>query len=196
MRYFLVIALCILVANASGLAQNGSSVSGVEKTARTSVVKTEAAPYRNAIYSAGIFCGMGGSLSANKAAMGGNCGLGFSLIPQLTWEEAGVMGLSRQRAVYSSYLTSDLTLPLIFDTAHSGYQTHKVIPYAFAGYTRLFELGHAMDYGGGADIGLRQKNEDDYKKSLRVEVRDYWIYSNPSQHNPTIRVGMVVWIPD
>jgi hypothetical protein len=49
-------------------------------------------------------------------------------------------------------------------------------------YSRLFETGHALDYGLALAL-------PPFSKSLRVELRDYWTFANPTQHNVVLRVG-------
>jgi len=62
---------------------------------------------------------------------------------------------------------------------------------AIIGYSRLFETGHSLDYGLALALPRHGKHEDD-GKSLRIELRDYWTFATPTQHNVMIRVGWMV----
>ena len=57
------------------------------------------------------------------------------------------------------------------------------------GYTRMFETGHALDYGLGYVVPL------DDKHGLQIEAKDYWTFANPNQHNVVLRVGWVSGYP-
>ena len=48
----------------------------------------------------------------------------------------------------------------------------KYLPMAIVGYRRLFETGHAFDYGLALALPRFSKHKDD-SKSLRIELRDY-----------------------
>jgi hypothetical protein len=54
----------------------------------------------------------------------------------------------------------------------------------------MFETGHALDYG------LAYAHTIDETHSIQFEVRDYWAFSNPNQHNVVFRVVWLVGIPD
>ncbi len=66
----------------------------------------------------------------------------------------------------------------------------KLLPFATAGYTRLFGTGNAVNYGGGIDYRLSQNY------AIRAEVRDYYSFSSPAQHNIGLRIGLVIYLPD
>jgi hypothetical protein len=63
-------------------------------------------------------------------------------------------------------------------------------PFVSAGYTRLFSVGNAVNFGGGLDYCLNHKN------AIRIELRDYYSPASPSQHNIALRIGWVLYIPD
>jgi hypothetical protein len=54
----------------------------------------------------------------------------------------------------------------------------------------MFETGHAVDYG------LGYAHPVDSAHSVQFEVRDYWAFSNPSQHNVVFRVVWLLGLPD
>ncbi len=66
----------------------------------------------------------------------------------------------------------------------------RFLPFATAGYTRLFGTGNAVNFGGGFDYRLSQT------RAIRVEVRDYYSFSTPAQHNIGLRIGFVFYIWD
>jgi hypothetical protein len=67
----------------------------------------------------------------------------------------------------------------------------KYQPQAIVGYSRLFETGHALDYGLALALPRFTKQSDN-SNSLRIELRDYWTFANPAQHNVMLRVGWMV----
>jgi len=66
----------------------------------------------------------------------------------------------------------------------------KLLPFASAGYTRLFGTGNAVNFGGGFDYRLS------HTRAIRAEIRDYYSFSTPHQHNVALRIGLVIYISD
>jgi hypothetical protein len=66
----------------------------------------------------------------------------------------------------------------------------RALPFATVGYSRLFGTGNAVNFGGGIDYLLGDK------QALRIEVRDYFAFTAPRQHNVGLRVGWVFYIRD
>ena len=66
----------------------------------------------------------------------------------------------------------------------------RFLPFVTAGYTRLFETGNGVNFGGGVDF-LRASSF-----ALRVEMRDYLRVNGPSEHNLAIRIALVKYIRD
>jgi len=64
------------------------------------------------------------------------------------------------------------------------------VPLVVGGYTRMFETGHALDYG------VAFAKPIDRSHSIQFEVRDYWAFANPNQHNIVFRVVWLVGLPD
>jgi hypothetical protein len=105
--------------------------------------------------------------------------------------EAGVMGPQVSRSPLSGYMSVDGWIPLIH---WSGYPDKKKkgrtgAPHFVGGYTRLFETGHALDYGAG----YAQPISANY--ALEFEARDYWTFAAPNQHNVVFRVVWVLGTP-
>jgi hypothetical protein len=133
----------------------------------------------------GMVCGAGASNSpfATKPTL--QCGGIFSG-PYFDLE-AGVMGPQANQSPVSGYLSTNLWIPLVpsghLDNVHG-------IPLLTGGYTRMFETGHAVDYG------LAYAHPIDSAHSVQFEVRDYWAFSNPRQHNVVFRVVWLLGLPD
>jgi hypothetical protein len=131
----------------------------------------------------GLTCGAGTSESVVDAKPTAQCGAIFRVpyVPVPFFDlEAGVMGPQSVRSDASAYLSANLSRPLL--------PQHKLkqgFPLIVGGYTRMFETGHAFNYGVGFAHAL---NHSDY---VQFEVRDYWAFSNPNQHNVVFRV---VWL--
>ena len=66
----------------------------------------------------------------------------------------------------------------------------RALPFATVGYSRLFGTANAVNFGGGVDYVLGNK------QALRIEVRDYFAFTAPRQHDVGLRVGWVFYIPD
>jgi hypothetical protein len=137
---------------------------------------------------AGILCGTGASTSpaATRPIVG--CALGITLLPLPLFIELGVMGPQANRSSYSGYISLDGDIPLPSGRAN-------YLPMAIVGYSRLFETGHALDYG--VALGLpRFGKPKDSASSLQIELRDYWAFANPTQHNVMLRIGWMGPVSD
>jgi len=66
----------------------------------------------------------------------------------------------------------------------------KLLPFARAGYTRLFGTGNALNFGGGVDYRFS------HNRAIRAEAVDYYSFSTPHQHNVALRIGFVIYIRD
>ena len=137
---------------------------------------------------AGLFCAAGASTSpaASKPAVG--CGAGFTFFHLPLFVEFGVMGPQANRSYVSGYLSLDASLALARTSAH-------YFPLAIVGYSRLFETGHAFDYGLALVLPRARGHESDFSR-VRLELRDYWTFANPNQHNVVLRFGWVSPVTD
>jgi hypothetical protein len=102
--------------------------------------------------------------------------------------EVGVMGPQAHQSNVTGYLSEDLVLPIATSAKLS--DSLKGDPLIIAGYTRMFETGHAVDFGLGFEHHV------DNSHSLQFELRDYLAFANPQQHNVVLRVGWIIGIPD
>jgi len=91
------------------------------------------------------------------------------------------MGPQANRSYLSGYISLDSSIPLARPTS-------TYLPMAIIGYSRLFETGHALDYGLALALP-RPGKQSDTGKSLRLELRDYYTFANPTQHNIMFRIG-------
>jgi len=106
-----------------------------------------------------------------------------------TFFEIGVMGPQANRSSASGYLSLDGKIPL--STRGLLY-----VPTAIIGYTRMFETGHALDYGLAFDSPAIKGNQSYGENYIRIELRDYYTFANPNQHNVMLRVGWMTGLPD
>jgi hypothetical protein len=127
----------------------------------------------------GLVCGGGASTSSAGTRPTTQCGalLGLGFLET----EAGVMGPQANRSAVSGYLSENLWIPLRPRSTHG-----SVV--ALGGYTRMFETGHAVDYGLAYVKPIGRVGDMRY---VQLEARDYWAFANPSQHNVVFRV---VWL--
>ncbi|GGH12931.1 hypothetical protein GCM10011586_32490 [Silvibacterium dinghuense] len=105
----------------------------------------------------------------------------MSFVPLPVFVEFGLMGPQANRSYLTGYMSADVNVPLFKSSA-------KYVPIAIAGYSRLFETGHALDYGIALALP-RSAKQSALGNSLRIELRDYWTFANPQQHNIMLRVG-------
>ena len=129
----------------------------------------------------GVLCGVGASTSPAATKPSTGCGVGMMLLPVPVFAEVGVMGPQANRSNFSAYISIDGNFPLTRTDA-------KYLPSAILGYTRMFETGHALDYGLALALPRPGKPKDP-SSSLRIELRDYWTFANPTQHNIQMRIG-------
>lgn len=127
----------------------------------------------------GLVCGGGVSVSSVAIKPTTQCGaligLGFFEV------EVGVMGPQANRSDVSGYLSTNLSAPLRLHSTHGS-------PVVLGGYTRMFETGHALDYGLGY---LHRIGPTGDLRYIEIEARDYWAFANPSQHNVVLRVEWI-----
>lgn len=135
------------------------------------------------IYTVGLFCGIGASTSSAATKPTTGCGVGLTLVPSPLYFEFGVMAPQANRSYLTGYVTVDGLIPLAPGR-------HNHLPIAILGYSRLFETGHALDYG--LALAVPRLHNPDATKSLRLELRDYWTFANPAQHNIMLRIGWML----
>jgi hypothetical protein len=140
----------------------------------------------NYLYRAGLTCGAGASTSAVATKPTVQCGGLFAILPVFELE-TGLMGPQANRSLVSGYLSTNFVAPLASPSLVN--KMHGV-PLVVGGYTRMFETGHALDYG------LAYAHTIDDMHSIQFEVRDYWAFANPNQHNVVFRVVWLVGLPD
>jgi putative flippase GtrA len=145
-------------------------------------------PSASYLYNVGVFCGAGAGTSTRTNIPTTGCGAGFTFVPTLVFVEVGMMAPQANRSYLSGYISLDGSIPLARTTM-------KYLPLAIVGYSRLFETGHSLDYGLALALP-RSKKHSDYGKSLRIELRDYCTFANPTQHNVMIRVGWMEEMAD
>jgi hypothetical protein len=134
---------------------------------------------------AGLVCGAGASYSAIATRPTVQCG--GILSGPLFDLETGVMGPQANQSSVSGYLSTNLWTPLI---PFEDLGNRHGVPLAIGGYTRMFQTGNALDYG------LAFAHPIDQSHSIQFEVRDYWAFSNPHQHNVVFRVVWLVGLSD
>lgn len=138
---------------------------------------------------AGVFCGIGATTSSAATKPTAGCGVGFTFVPLPIYTEVGVMGPQANRSDLSGYVSVDTSIPLAGSTAPH-------LPLILIGYSRLFETGHAFDYGLALVMHKPGSGKDPWASDIRLELRDYWTFANPAQHNVMLRVGLITFESD
>lgn len=67
----------------------------------------------------------------------------------------------------------------------------SLYPFLTGGYTRTFVTGYAVNFGLGLDFG-----KDEYKEVVRIELRDYYLFTGPQQHVIGLRIGLGKFVAD
>ena len=131
----------------------------------------------------GLACGGGASTSSVGTTPTAQCG-GILSLPIFEFE-AGVMGPQANRSSVSGYLSTNAWIPLVRlrDLSPAYVNGKNESLRVVGGYTRMFEIGHALDYG------VTYARPIDESHSIQFEARDYWAFANPSQHNLVFRVA-------
>jgi hypothetical protein len=112
---------------------------------------------------------------------------GFGFFPAFLRAGNRLNGPSSKPKRRFRYLSTNLVAPLA--TPRLADKMHGV-PLIMGGYTRMFETGHALDYG------VAFAKTIDSTHSIQFEARDYWAFANPNQHNVVFRVVWLVGTPD
>lgn len=66
----------------------------------------------------------------------------------------------------------------------------KFLPFLTTGYSHLSRAGHAINFGGGGEYRLGPAD------ALRIELRDYYAFSEPRKQNLAVRIGWVIYLSD
>jgi hypothetical protein len=135
--------------------------------------------YENLALRGGLVCGGGSSISSVATKPTTQCGALIGL--DFLETEVGVMGPQANRSNVSGYLSENIWAPL-----HPNSKRGSAV--AVGGYTRMFETGHAVDYGIAYLMPTKRINEMRY---VQFEVRDYFAFANPNQHNVVFRVAWI-----
>jgi hypothetical protein len=188
------VAALLLTPALAALAQDATAGNAIDQnTTRHTPVQLGTPHYQSAydfLYRFSAACGVGASTSqvATKPTLG--CGVdGNPLV--LVYTEIGVMGPQANRSSVSGYISNDLIVPLFLLARHKP----AVQPILLGGYTRMFETGHALDYG--VALSVDRPSKDEYNgKTIQFELRDYYTFANPSQHNIIFRIVWLTGVQD
>jgi hypothetical protein len=134
------------------------------------------------------YAGGGAAATRARSLAEMQAGLGFEGSAPNKWIGFGFEG--GYVGPFSNLKTGSGLLSLNYIPSWKVDQKERYLPFATVGYTRLFELGHAVNFGGGLDLRLN------YSHAIRFEARDYYAPDRPAQHNVGLRIGWVTYIAD
>jgi hypothetical protein len=135
-----------------------------------------------------LFGGAGANLSQAHSQGAMQLGASIALAPRNAWGgimlEGGYIGpwanLKSGSALFSAnYLVRWKIGP-----------NKKFIPFITTGHSRLFDAGNAINFGGGVEYKLGVTH------AIRIEVRDYYAFTEPRRQNIALRIGWVMYLPD
>jgi len=132
-----------------------------------------------------------GGVSVSSMAKKPTVGCGGELVGAFYNMELGVMGPQANRSELSGFASFGGFVPLYYPKRENKSQV-PLLPFAQFGYTRMFDTGHAVDYG----IGLIVPPKKGSNHGFVLEAKDYYVFSNPNQHNVVIRIGWTFHIQD
>jgi hypothetical protein len=135
-----------------------------------------------------LFGGAGANPSQGHSRGAMQLGASIGLAPTNSWAgflfEGGYIGpwanLRTGSALFSANYLARVTIG----------PNEKFIPFATTGYSRLFDTGNAINFGGGVEYKLGVTD------AIRVEVRDYYAFSVPRKQNVALCVGWVIYLTD
>lgn len=180
---YLLAAAVLLSSSHCLLAQPPSAPRSTLPEAPSAQSTYQPSPSASYLANVGILCGAGASTSSVASKPTAGCGVGMTLLPLPIFFELGLLGPHANRSYLSGYVSIDANIPL-------APPSHTYLPLAFLGYSRLFETGHALDYGLALALprpGKRNATSD----SMRIELRDVYTFANPAQHNVSLRFGLM-----
>jgi hypothetical protein len=134
------------------------------------------------------FAGAGG-VTTNAHSLGGmQAGVGMEGSNPNRWFGLGIE--AGYLAPFSRFKSGSELFSLNYIPSWKVDKKGRYLPFATVGYTRLFEIGHAVNFGGGLDLRLNDSH------AIRFEARDYYAPDRPAQHNVGFRIGWVAYIAD
>ena len=148
-------------------------------------------PQFESLYWAGFFCGAGATQSSATTPLIG-CGVGISLFPFTFIEGGGIIDPTKSRG--PGYFSVDGKIPL---TIHGP----LYVPNVIVGYTRFAKTAdaksaNALDYGLAFDTPSLSHEKSAEPTYLRIELRDYYTFATPNQHNVMLRIGWMIGLHD
>jgi hypothetical protein len=134
------------------------------------------------------FAGAGG-VTTNAHSLGGmQAGVGMEGSNPNRWFGLGIE--AGYLAPFSRFKSGSGLFSLNYIPSWKVDKKGRYLPFATVGYTRLFEMGHAVNFAGGLDLRLNNSH------AIRFEARDYYAPDRPAQHNVGFRIGWVAYIAD
>jgi hypothetical protein len=150
-----------------------------------------------------VFAGPGATITQGNSRGEFQAGASFDVAPPGLWYgyslEGGYLGPYSRLHAGSAFASVDYMTSFgekakgrtRSGTPYWSDRGWKLLPFASAGYTKLFGTGNAVNFGGGFEYRLPNKIS-----AIRAEVRDYYSFSTPPQHNVALRIGFVIYIGD
>jgi hypothetical protein len=151
-----------------------------------------------------FFSGTGPLLSQGHSKGSFQAGVALEESPPGSWGgfsfELGYLGPWSKSSDGSAFFSADYMASWCFGQKAAGRMPDgtifwtdrgwKFLPFATAGYSRLFGSGNALNFGGGLDYRLNEHY------AFRIEMRDYYLFASPRQHNIAFRVGWNKYLED
>jgi len=140
-------------------------------------------------YFASLFAGAGissdGTVRPVSVQFGGSAGMATlgrnpGDLGMMQFIETGAIGPLADRHAPAAFLSYD------FGTNILPSRDSHTVPFAVAGYSYLFSQASAINFGAGVDFYFREY------RAIRVEVRDYFTFTQTPQHNVAFRIGWVL----
>ena len=133
-----------------------------------------------------LFSGAGANLSQGHSQGAMQLGASFAVAPANKWQ-----GLQLEGG-YIGPWANPKTGPALFSANYLARwkfaSNKKFIPFVTTGYSKLSHAGSAINFGGGVDYQLNRTN------AFRIEVRDYYAFSEPRRQNVAVRIGWVTYL--
>lgn len=135
-----------------------------------------------------LFGGTGVNLSKGHSQAATQLGASIGLAPTNSW--AGFLLEGGYLAPWANFKSGSAFFSANYLVRWKIRTDENIIPFVTTGYSRLFDAGNAINFGGGLEYKLGATD------AIRIEVRDYYAFTEQRKQNPALRVGWVMYLPD
>lgn len=135
-----------------------------------------------------MFGGAGASLSQGHSQGAMQLGASFAVAPTDSWRgvllEGGYIGPWANPKTGSALFSANYLARWKLSS------NKKFVPFVTTGYSKSSHAGDAINFGGGVEYKLGPTD------ALRIELRDFYAFTEPRKQNLALRIGWVLYLFD